>query len=98
MSICPASQSVTGASKLMSLLSPTFSGALVNATFVTLLLKSLARKKRFSRGVLARTARFLRFFSLETLPFLAADGITNFGIALAKHCNLVFCSFVLQID
>jgi len=40
----------------------------------------------------------LRFFSLETLPFLSAYGITDFGIALAKYCNLVFCSFVLQID
>ena len=36
--------------------------------------------------------------SLETLRYLAPEGITNFGIALAKHCNLVFCSFVLQID
>jgi len=26
------------------------------------------------------------------------DGITDFGIALATHCNLVVCSFVLQID
>jgi len=27
------------------------------------------------------------------------DGISDFGIALAyKHCNLAFCSFVLQID
>jgi len=27
------------------------------------------------------------------------DGITDFGIELAhKHCNLAFCSFVLQID
>jgi len=25
------------------------------------------------------------------------DGIIDFGIALAKHCNLVFCSLVLQI-
>jgi len=40
----------------------------------------------------------LRFASLETLRFLAAEGITNFGIALAKHCNLVFCSIVLQIN
>jgi len=33
--------------------------------------------------------------------FLASDGITDFGIARiaqAKHCNLVFCSFVLRID
>jgi len=74
----------------MSWFSPTFSGALVNATVSTLLLKSFAGKKRFSRGVLANTARFLRFFSWETLPFFAADGITDFGIALAyKHCNFV---------
>jgi len=27
------------------------------------------------------------------------DGISDFGIALAcKHCDLAFCSFVLQID
>ena len=27
------------------------------------------------------------------------DGITDFGIALGyKHCNLAFCSFVLQIN
>jgi len=26
------------------------------------------------------------------------DGIIDFGIALAKHGNLAFCSFVLQID
>jgi len=64
----------------------------------TLLLKSFAGIKRLSRTVLANTARFLRFFSLETLPFVAADGITNFGIALPKHYNLAFCSFVLQID
>jgi len=30
--------------------------------------------------------------------FIAPDGITDFGIALAKHCNLVFCSFILRID
>jgi len=27
-----------------------------------------------------------------------ADGITDFGIAQAKHCNFAFCSFALQID
>jgi len=26
------------------------------------------------------------------------EGIPDFGIAQAKHCNLAFCSFVLQID
>jgi len=26
------------------------------------------------------------------------DGITDFGITQAKHCNLASCSFVLQID
>ena len=98
MSIWPASLSVKGALKLGSWVSPTFSGALVNTTVLTLLLKSFAGKKRFSRGVLADTARFLRFVSLVTLPFLAAGSITDVGIAPAKHCNLVFCSFVLQID
>ena len=39
-------------------------------------------------------ALFLRSFAL----FIAPDGITDFGIALAKHCNLVFYSFVLRID
>jgi len=67
-------------------------------TVLTLLLRSFAEKKSFSSGVLVNTARFVRFFSLETLPFLAADGITDFGIALAQHCNLAFFSFVLQID
>jgi len=71
---------------------------MVNPTVLKLLLKSFTEKKRFSRGVLVNTARFLRFFSLKTLPFLAAEGITDFGIALAKYCNFVFCSFVLQID
>ena len=52
-------------------------------------------KKRFSRRVLANTARFLRITSLETVRFLAPEGITNFGTALAKQCNHVFCSFVL---
>jgi len=70
MSIWPASLSVKGASKLMSWFPPTFSGVLGDATVLTLLLKSFAeKKKRFSRGVLANTARFLRFLSLETLPF-----------------------------
>ena len=57
---------------------PTFSGALVNATVLTLLLKSFAEKKCFSSGVLANTGRFLRFFSWETLSFLAPDGINRF--------------------
>ena len=61
-------------------------------------LKALLRKKRFSRDISANTTRFLRFFSLDILAFLVADGITDFGIALAKHCNLIFCSFVLEID
>jgi len=47
---------------------------------------------------MSNTARFLRFASYQTLPILAPEGIANFGIALAKHCNLVFCSFVIQID
>ena len=35
------------------------------------------KKKRFSRGVLANTVRFSRFFILETLRFFAPDGITE---------------------
>ena len=35
------------------------------------------KKKRFSRGVLANTVRFLRFFPLEILRFFAPDGITE---------------------
>ena len=56
------------------------------------------KKKRFCRGLLANTARFLRISSLQTLRILAPEGIAQFGIALAKHCTLVFFSFVLQID
>ena len=56
------------------------------------------KKKQFSRRVLAHTARFLGISSLETLRFLALEGMTNFGTALAKHCNHVFCSSVPQID
>ena len=79
--------SVKGDWKLMSWFSPTFLGALVNVTVLTLLLKSSAEKKTFQSRRLANSARFLRFFSLETPPFLAPDGITDFGIALAKHCK-----------
>jgi len=36
------------------------------------------------------------------MTFMTLNGpltsITDFGIALAKHCNLVFCTFVQQID
>jgi len=47
----PMSLSVKAASKLMSWFSPTFSGALVYATVLILLLKSFAeKKKRFSHG------------------------------------------------
>jgi len=61
-------------------------------------LRSFAERKTFRSRRLANTASFLHFFSLQTLPFLAPDGITDFGIALAKHCNLAFCFFVLQIN
>jgi len=47
------------------------------------------------RGVSANTSRFLRFASLEALRLLAPEGIANFGIALAKHCNLVSVFFNL---
>ena len=42
--IWPDSLSVKGASKLMSLFSPTFSSALFNATVLTLLLESFVEK------------------------------------------------------
>ena len=45
-----------------------FRGALVNATALTLLLEILL-EKRFSRGVIANTARSLRFFFFEALRF-----------------------------
>jgi len=45
MSIWPARLSVESASKLMSWFSPTFSGALVNATALTLLLEGFAGKQ-----------------------------------------------------
>jgi len=61
-----------------------------------LLLEGFAEK--INDSDLANTARLLCLSSLKTLRFLAAEGITNFGTALAKHCNNVFCSFVLQID
>jgi len=41
---------------------------------LTMLLKSFAEIKRFSRGILADTAGFLRFFSLQALSFLAPGG------------------------
>jgi len=55
-------------------------------------------KKRFSRGVLANTDRSLRFFLRTFALFIAPGSITDFGIAQAKHYNLIFCSFVLRID
>jgi len=72
MSIWPLRMSVKSAPKLMSF-SPTFSGALVNATALMFLLESFAGKKRFSRGDLRKTTKSLRFASLETLRFLAHE-------------------------
>jgi len=43
-------------------------------------------------------ANVLIFTFIGFALFTAPDGITDFGIAQAKHCNLVFCSFVLRID
>jgi len=56
------------------------------------------QKKKHRKTNIINTARLLRISFLETLHFLAPEGITNFGTALAEHCNHVFCSFVLQID
>jgi len=46
MSIWSASLSVKGALKLLSWITPTFSGALVNATVSTLLFENFAGKKK----------------------------------------------------
>jgi len=69
MSIWLARLSVKVVSKVMSWFSPSFSGAVDNATALALLLESFAVKKRTSRGVSANTARSLRFFFLEALRF-----------------------------
>jgi len=43
--------------------------------------------------------QILALFLLRNFGFfIAPDGITDFDISQAKHCNLVFCSFVLRID
>jgi len=42
---------------------------LVNATALTLLLESFARKSKFSRGVFANAVKSLHFFFLEALSF-----------------------------
>jgi len=95
MSIWPARLSVKVISKLMFSFSPSFSGALVNATALTLqvLLEKAIQSWRFSLHCQV-LALFLRSFALFTAP----DGIRGFGIAQAKHCNVVVCSFVLRID
>jgi len=63
-----------------------------------LLLESITGKKRFSRGVLLTLPDACALPPQETLRILAPEGIANFGIALAKHFNLVFSFFILQID
>jgi len=66
--------------------------------WLTLLLEVLLEKaiqsRRFSYQCLIITFFLHRSFVLLIVP----DGITDFGIAQAKHCNLVFCSFVLRLD
>jgi len=58
------------------------------------LLKKAIQSRRYSQHCQILTLSLLRSFAL----FIAPDGITDFAIALAEHCNLVFCSFVLRID
>ena len=58
------------------------------------LLKKAIQSRRYSQHCQILTLSRLRSFAL----FIAPDGITDFAIALAEHCNLVFCSFVLRID
>ena len=77
--------------------SPWFSGDLVNATDLTLLLESFAGKAIQSRRFSYHCQIFALFLFRSFTLFIAPDGIADFGIAQAKHCNLVFCSFVLRI-
>jgi len=70
----------------------------VNATALILLLEILLEKAIQSRRI-SWHCQILAFFLVRSFAlFTAPDGITGFGIPLAKHCNLVFCSFVLRID
>jgi len=85
MSIWLARLSVKGASEFISRFSPTFSGAPVNPTVLTLLLQKHCWKKMFQSRCFRRHYQILALFLLKNLPFLAADGITDFGISLAKH-------------
>jgi len=52
------------------------------------------QSRRFSWHCQILVLFLLRSFAL----FIAPDGITGFGIAQFRHCNVVFCSFVLRID
>jgi len=71
---------------------------LANAIALALLLESLLEKAiqslRFSWHCLILALFLLRSFAL----LITLDGITDFGISLAKNCNLAFCPFVLRID
>ena len=66
---------------------------LIQRCCLKVLLEKAIQSRRFSYHCQI-LALFLRSFAL----FIASDGITDFSIAQAKHCNLVFCSFVLRID
>jgi len=61
-----------------------------NVTALKLLLESFDTKSDSVAG-------FCKRCQILAL-FIAPDGITDFGIAQAKHCNFVFCSFVLRTD
>jgi len=59
-----------------------------------ILQEKVIQSRRFSYH-----CQILAFFLLRSFAlFIAPDGITGFGIVLTKHCNLVFCSFILRID
>ena len=82
----------------MSWFSPSFSGALVNANALTLMLESFAGKSD-SVTAFKLTLPDPCVFLLKSFAFfIAPDGITGFGIVLAEHCNLVSYSFILRID
>jgi len=59
------------------------------------LLKSFAEIKAFQSQRFSYHCQILALLLLGNFIILTPDGITNFDIALAEHCNIAFCSFVL---
>jgi len=72
---------------------PTYSCVLINA-----LLQLTVAAWKFCWKKTIQSRRFSQHYQILALRISAADDITDIGIVLAKHCNLISCSFVLHID